>query len=86
MFTCTPFNSKKMYENMDMGNPKLISVHLNNIIKLRNLFLKENVFPAYSYAMELLGCPGNYHPDYDVPVSEKQKEEIFNYMKAIKEI
>lgn len=84
MFTCTPYNSNRMYENMN--NSKAIAKHLNNIITLRNLFLKEEVFPAYSYAMELLGCPGNYHPDYSEPVSDKLKEEIFNYMRLIEEI
>lgn len=86
MFTCTPYNSKKMYENMGQGNSMNVSKHLNNILKLRNLFLKETVFPAYSYAMELIGCPGNYHYDYEKPVSKDLKEKIYNCMKAINEI
>lgn len=86
MFTCTPYNSKMMYENIEHGDALKISDHLNNILVLRNLFLKENVFPAYSYAMELLGCPGNYHPDYNNQVSDQLKEEIYGCMKSIKEI
>ena len=86
MFTCTPYNTKKMYENMEQGNSMEISKYLNNILKLRNLFLKETVFPAYSYAMELIGCPGNYHNDYDTPVSKKLREEVSNCMKALNEI
>ena len=86
MFTCTPYNSKKIYENMKPGNFMKLSKYLNNILKLRNLFLKETVFPAYSYAMELIGCPGNYHLDYDTPVSKELREEISNCMKAINEI
>ena len=86
MFTCTPYNSKMMYENIGHRDALKISHHLNNILLLRNLFLKENVFPAYSYAMELLGCPGNYHPDYNNQVSDQLKEEIYGCMKSIKEI
>ncbi len=86
MFTCTPFNSKKLYENAERDNLKTSSNFLNHIINLRNIFIKEYVFSAYSYAMELLGCPGNYHPDYSVPVSENLKKEIFSYMKTINEI
>ncbi len=86
MFTCTPYNSKKMYENMVIGNSMKVSSHLNNIIKLRNLFLKETVFPSYSYAMELIGCPGNYHNDYDTPVSKELRKKVYNCMKAINEI
>lgn len=86
MFTCTPINSKRMYKSQKNGNYKEVSKYLNNIITLRNLFIKENVLPAYSYAMELIGCPGNYHNDYDNPLSNKLKEEIYNCMHTIKEI
>ena len=86
MFTCTPENSKKMYEDICNGRFEQISACLDNILKLRNIFAKGNILPAYSYAMELLGCPGNYHPDYDTPVSNLLKEEIYQCMKEIKEI
>ena len=86
MFTCTPYNSRIMYEDFENGDDLKISMHLNNILNLRNIMLKGDIFPSYSYAMELLGCPGNYHPDYDKQVPDKLKEEIFNYMKLIKEI
>lgn len=86
MFTCTPYNSKKMYENITAGNFETVSNSLKNIIRLRDLFLKENILSAYSYAMELLGCPGNYQADYDLPISDSLKEEISVCMKAIKEI
>jgi dihydrodipicolinate synthase/N-acetylneuraminate lyase len=86
MYTCTPRNSKIMYENIENGNTEKIPECLNNILVLRNIFLKEDVLAAYSYAMELLGCPGNYHTDYAVPVSDKLKDEIYRCMKEIKEI
>lgn len=86
MFTCTPYNSKMMYEDIETGNAQKIAEHLNNILTLRNIFLKEDVLASYSYSMELLGCPGNYHCDYADPVSEKLKQDIYNCMKAIKEI
>jgi dihydrodipicolinate synthase/N-acetylneuraminate lyase len=86
MFTCTPFNSKKMYENIRQASSNVINMYLYNIIKLRNLFIQENVFSAYTYAMKLLGLPGNYHSDYDLPISENLKEEILSCMKEIKEI
>ena len=86
MFTCTPFNSKKLYGDSKQDNMKNNSKYLNNMLTLRNIFLKENIFSAYSYAMQLLGCPGNYQSDYDLPVSENLKEEIVYCMKTIKEI
>jgi dihydrodipicolinate synthase/N-acetylneuraminate lyase len=86
MFTCTPYNSKMMYKNIEDGDSNRISKHLNNILILRNTMLREDIFPAYSYAMGLLGCPGNYHPDFNKQVSDKLKEEIQACMKSLKEI
>lgn len=84
MFTCTPYNSQKMYAGQSSETEVFES--LNNILKLRNLFIKENVLAAYSYAMELLRCPGNYHADYALPISGELKEEIVDLMKSINEI
>jgi len=86
MFTCTPYNSRMMYEDSENVNIKKIAEHLNNILVLRNLFVKEDVLAAYSYSMELLGCPGNYHCDFAAPISESLKQEIYTCMKSIKEI
>lgn len=86
MFTCTPYNSRMMYEDIENVHVKKISDHLNNILALRNIFVKEDVLSAYSYAMELLGCPGNYNADFAEPISEKLKQAIYNCMKRIKEI
>jgi dihydrodipicolinate synthase/N-acetylneuraminate lyase len=84
MFTCTPYNSQKMYAEQNSETEVFES--LNNILKLRNLFIKENVLAAYSFAMELLKCPGNYHADYALPISGELKEEIVDLMKNINEI
>lgn len=84
MYTCTPVNSKKMYQND--AESFAYTQSLTNILQLRNLFIKENVLAAYSYSMELLGCPGNYHPDYAAPISDGLKKEIKECMTAIGEI
>jgi hypothetical protein len=86
MFTCTPVNSKRLYENAETKDIDACSKYLNNILLLRNTLLKGNIFSAYSYAMGLTGCPGNYHTDYDTAVSEELKSRIYDVMKAIGEI
>ena len=86
MFTCTPYNSKMMYASAAVQDNASVTEHLNNILKLRNLFLKEDLFQAYSYAMGLLGCPGDYHTDFCSPVSDTAKEELYSCMKEIGEL
>lgn len=83
MFTCTPQNTRNMYDGE--SDESEISKSLTNILKLRNLFIRENVLAAYSYAMTLLKCPGYYHADYALSISEALKEEIFQTMKDINE-
>ena len=82
MFTCTPFNSKMMYQQ----DCNRTAEYLNNILKLRNVLLKEDIFQAYTYAMGLLGCSGDYHPDFCSPISEAAKDEIRSCMQEIGEI
>ena len=86
MFTCTPYNAGKMYEAAATQDHSQVSKCLNNILRLRNLLLKEDTLQAYSYAMGLLGCPGDYHPDYCSPVSATAKEELRNCMIEIGEM
>ncbi len=86
MFACTPYNTGKMYDDIENGDADIISNHLNNILTLRNIFAKENILAAFSYSMGLLGYPGNYHCDYASTVTDKLKDEIHNQMKNIKEI
>ena len=86
MFTCTPYNSGKMYKSAATQDYKRVSECLNNILKLRNLLMKEDIFQAYSYAMNLLGCSGDYHPDYCSAISAAAKDEIRNCMIKIGEI
>jgi len=76
---------QKMYEEQNSDTAFFNSL-VTIILKLRNLFIRENVLAAYSYAMELLKCPGNYHADYASPISTELKEEIVDLMKNINEI
>lgn len=86
MFTCTPVNSKRMYECASGGDKDGVSYYLRNIIKLRDEFIKSSIFTAYSYAMELLGMPGYYQPDYHGRILEEAKDGIYNCMKEIGEL
>ncbi len=86
MFTATPANSKFMYDCAANKDYKGVSEYLTKIVKLRNEFVKSSVFTAYSYAMNLLGMPGLYQPDYHGRVEGDAMEGIKNCMEEIGEL
>lgn len=86
MFTATPENSRLMYECAAKNDDKGVTEYLAKIIKLRNEFVKSSVFTAYSYAMNLLGMPGLYQPDYHGRVEAGAMDGIKNCMKEIGEL
>lgn len=86
MFTATPQNSRLMYECASKKDDKGVTEHLTRIIKLRNEFVKSSVFTAYSYAMNLLGMPGLYQPDYHGRVEADAMDGIKNCMKEVGEL
>jgi len=86
MFTAAPANSKLMYEAAAERDYKEVSKYLDKIIRLRNEFIKSSVFTAYSYAMNLLGIPGLYQPDYHGRVDAKAMDGIKECLKEIGEL
>jgi len=86
MFTAAPANSKLMYEAAAERDYKEVSKYLDKIIRLRNEFVKSSVFTAYSYAMNLLGMPGLYQPDYHGRVDAKAMDGIKECLKEIGEL
>ena len=86
MFTAAPANSKLMYKAAAERDYKEVSKYLDKIIRLRNEFVKSSVFTAYSYAMNLLGMPGLYQPDYHGRVDAKAMDGIKECLKEIGEL
>ena len=64
MLSCTPTNTGKMFKAMESGDYRTAGECLNNIISLRDLFVDHDLWPCYTYAMNLLGYEGYYAPDY----------------------
>lgn len=78
MFSCTPRNAREMEKCFAEGNIPGGKAHLNRILELRDLMisLDGQILMAYTVAMNLLGMPGCFAPDYEHPVDEKAKELI----------
>lgn len=87
MFSCTPRNSAQMYSALDRGDHSAASDALDRILALRDLFLTTPcLMMAYSYAMNLIGCPGNFGVDYHSDISPEDKERVRSFMKQIGEL
>lgn len=86
MLSCTPKNTGKMFKAMAEGDYETAAVCLNNIVNLRDEFVKNNLWPSFTYAMNLLGCEGDFAPDYVSKITDSIVTNITAYMKKIGEI
>lgn len=87
MFACTPKTARRMYDALDAGNKEAAAKALNEILALRDLFASTvSLLDAFTYAMNLLGCRGEFKADFENPVSEAAKEQVKQMMKRMGEI
>ena len=76
MMDCTPANSKKLFAAMENGDYTAAAKYLDNIVALRDFFIKRNLWPSFTVAMNLLGYEGDYAPDYVSPIQPEYIDEI----------
>ncbi len=76
MLSCTPVNTGKLFRALDAGDREAAAVHMNNIVGLRDFFVANMLWPCFTAAMNLLGCEGNFSPDYNPLPTEKQYELV----------
>lgn len=87
MFACTPKNGRKLYDAINAGDYTAARKYLDNILKMRDAMAStRSLMVTFGYAMGLLGCPGNYHQDYCLPVNEEEMKLAESVMRGIGEI
>ncbi len=86
MFSCTPQNGKKMFECMIREDFVGARKYLDNIILLRDTMLELGLIVSFTYCMNLLGCEGNFHPDYCLPIPDESKKILRETMVKIGEL
>lgn len=86
MCAVCPVNSQKLIEAMDNGNKSAAATALDNITGLRDLMLDCDLWPAYSYAQNLLGFEGNHCPDWCSDICDEYKAKIRKMMEQIGEL
>jgi 4-hydroxy-tetrahydrodipicolinate synthase len=86
MLTCTPANTGKMFAAMATGDFETGAQCLNNIVWLRDLFITCDLWPAYSYTMNLLGYEGNFAPDICPPLKPEHAQTLRDALVRIGEL
>ena len=86
MFACTPKNGTKMFECLAKDDFVGARKYLDNILLMRNTMLAHGLMYSFTYCMNLLGCEGNFHQDYCLPISDESKKVMEQTMKQIGEI
>ncbi len=86
MLSCTPTNTRLLYEAMEKGDFKKAAVHMDNILNLRDMFIANSLWPCFTVAMNLLGYDGKYGPDYVSPGHEGVPALVKEWMQRIGEI
>lgn len=65
MFACAPETARKTFEYLRAGKIAEGGDCLDRILRLRDVMFTFGIFPAFTVAMNLLGLPGRYGPDYE---------------------
>lgn len=86
MFSATPVNGRGFREGVISKNISKCREHLDNIVGLRDVYIKHGVLEAFTASMNALGMDGIFYEDYHMPVSKIGKEEVIDFMKKIGEI
>ena len=86
MLSCTPATTRRLFESMERDDYGKAALELNKILELRDLFLACDLWPSYSFAMNLLGYRGSYGPDYVSGLDEAAALRIREKMLQIGEL
>jgi len=86
MLPATPKNTKAMIEALDAKDPVKAAKHLDNIVAFRDFYCENDLWPAFSASMNLLGCEGFFAPDWATPCDPEMVEKIRNKMIEIGEL
>lgn len=86
IFSCFPATIGKVQACFDADDYERAKHWLKRMMDARDEMLAGDLWPMFSYAMNLLGCEGKFGRDYDPPVSETLKAATEAIMKGLGEI
>lgn len=86
MFSCTPYNTNKLFTALSNNDYVSANTYLSNILSLRDLFVENDIWPCYTASMNMLGYDGDFAPDYSLDITNNAYDAVYNEMKRIGEL
>ena len=86
LFSCIPKSIGKAQKLLDKGDITAAKHAFERMIAFRDELIAIDLWPAFSYAMNLLDCSGNYAPDYEGQLTSSDKERVKELMRGLGEI
>lgn len=86
IFACFPAAVKRVQDAFNRDDHGSARRHLNEMMDLRDYMIAVGLRPAFTYALNLLGFPGNFGPDYEETLSEDLKESVKEKFQALGEL
>ena len=86
LFSCIPNSicaAQKLLNDGDIPAAKQV---FGRMIAFRDELIAIDLWPAFRYAMNLLGCSGNYAPDYEGELSAPDRERVKDLMRGMGEL
>ena len=86
IFSCMPKTIGKIQKAYNSGDFAEAKEALAMMMDTRDIMLGAGIWPAFTYAMNLLGYEGNFHPDYEVDIADGKKAIVKEALENIGEL
>lgn len=80
IFACFPKTIQTAQDAFNRSDFETGKATLNSMMKARDDMFVVGIWPAFSYAMNLLGFEGRFSPDYEPELNEEQKQLVKSIM------
>lgn len=86
IFACFPATISRAQRAFDAGDFETGKRELNSMMAARDEMFVMGIWPSFSCAMNLLGFPGNFSPDYEPTLAEESKLRVKAILKRMGEL
>lgn len=86
IFACMPASTGLLQKYFDSNDAVGANKQLRKMMGVRDEMIAVGIWPAFSYAMNLLGYEGNFSPDYEMDIGDDAKKIVAAGLKKLGEI